>query len=116
MFTQIPSEVSDLSQLSSLSSTNSVAKNIAGLLSTTAIAPGNILIHYGLPKIGTYDISIQNNLVIVNATYEEQQIRVENSSSKTLIPISVQLENVKTLTISKQVQNGQNVYKVEKYE
>ncbi|MEM7825204.1 MAG: hypothetical protein QXO27_04500, partial [Candidatus Aenigmatarchaeota archaeon] len=116
MFTQIPNEVSDLSKLSSLSSANSIAKNIAGLLSTAAIAPGNIVLHYNLPKVGTYDVSAQNNWVMLNATYEEQEIRVENSSSKTLIPISVQLENVASLDISKQVQGGKNIYKVRKNE
>lgn len=116
MFVQIPSEVNDLTKLLALSSANTVAKDIAGLLTTTAIAPHNITLNYSLPKEASYNISLQNYTVYVNASWEEPKVRVENSSAKTTVNISTQLEQVKTLKIYKFMANNQNFWGVEKYE
>jgi len=116
MLIKLPSEVKDLSKLLSLSSADSISKDIANLLSTATISPNNITIMYKLPEENSYDISIKGNIVKVNSTIKKQEIKTENSSSKTIPNLYAELTNVRTIEIYKSVQKNQTFYGVVKHE
>ena len=115
MFTKIPGEINDLKQLLALSSANAVAKDIAGLLTTTAISPHNMTLFYSLPEEASYNVSFKNYTVYVDASWEKL-VRVENSSAKSAVDITTQFNDVKVLKIYKSLENNQNSWGVEKYE
>lgn len=116
MFIQILNEINDLTKLLALSSANAIAKDIAGLLTTTAIAPHNITLNYALPEEASYNISLQDYTVYVNVSWDKPIVRVENSSARTTANISAQLGQVKILKIHKFIINNQNFWGVAKYE
>jgi len=115
MFVKIPGEINDLKQLLALSSANAVAKDIAGLLTTTSISPHNITLFYSLPEEASYNVSFRNYTVYVDASWEKL-VRVENSSAKSAVDINAQFNDVKVLKIYKFLENNQNSWGVEKYE
>jgi len=116
MYVRIPGEIDDLKKLLALSSANTIAKDIAGLLATTAIAPGNISLNYSLPEGATYDIFFKDYGVYVNASWKEPGVRVENSFAKSTVDIYMQLEDVKKLEIYKFTKDNQNFWGVKKHE
>ena len=115
MLVKIPGEINDLKQLPALSSANAVAKDIAGLLTTTAASPHNIVLFYSLPEEASYNVSFKNYTVYVDASWEKL-VRVENSSAKSVVNITAQFNGVKVLKIYKFLENNQNFWGVEKYE
>lgn len=112
---QIPGEINDLKQLLALSSANSVAKDIAGLLTTTSIAPHNMTLFYSLPEGTSYNVSFKNYTVYIDASWEGL-VRVENSSAKSTVNITAEFNDVKVLKIYKFLENNQNFWSVEQYE
>ncbi len=112
MFSQVPKEVENLSELLTLSSADAVAKDIAGLIVTSASAPESITITYNLPEETSYTIAIKNNYVTVTAISED---KTETASAKIPVDISKEdMKDVKTLEITKTVEDGQNRHEVTK--
>lgn len=116
MFVQIPKEVEQLTEITALSSASSVAKDISGLIITSAASPGSIKIQYSLPEQASYDISIQGYYVKVTATFKETEVKVENAAEKIPFKLEpIEISNLKILEITKTVENGKNKYEVKKY-
>ena len=120
MFIQIPKEMEQLTKLTALSSATSVAKDISGLIITSAaspaISPENISILYKLPEEASYTVYIDNYDVKVTATFKETEVKIENAIEK--IPFKInpkEMVDVKILEINKTIENGKNRYEVNKY-
>jgi hypothetical protein len=121
MFIQIPKEMEQLTTLTSLSSVSSVAKGISGLIAASAVSPAvsptNISILYKLPEEASYTIYIDGYDVKVAALFKETKVKIESVTEK--IPFKLEpkkMIDVKILEINKTIENGKNMYEVNKYE
>ena len=93
-----------------LDSPDVVSKDLAALISISAVAPRDITIKYAINSENDYEIDIKDRLVTVS---RERLDETEESSSPILVDVTGYFSQPRHFKIEKKVENGVNKYQVD---
>jgi len=111
----LPKLLYDMYKMFSLISAEVVAKEIAGLVSVSGVAPHQITIYYSPSSSVTYDVKVGDRLVRVDLLNKDKTVKEESVAEKTAVDPFLDASSVNYFTIMKYFRDGEDLYKITAY-
>jgi hypothetical protein len=110
----LPNLLGNMYKLFSLTSAEVVAKEIAGFISVSGVAPHKITIYYS-PGTLIYDVGVDDRLVRVNLLNKDNSVKEKSVAEKTAVDPFLDEKSVNYFTIMKYIRALEYLYDIKAY-